>query len=227
MLHIKIKKQLEPFTLSVNFRAPNQGITVISGPSGSGKSSLIKCVAGLMRPDWGEIRLGEKVFFDKAAKIDLKPEKRELGYVFQEARLFPHMTVKKNLLYGAPKRQEEMFSLERVVDLLGIGALLERRPAKLSGGEKQRVAIGRALLRHPRVLLMDEPLASLDTERKEELLPYIMNLPKLFNLPVLYITHSRDERDLLAHQVVLLDHGHAVSLPRFSTLEELEEYNRH
>src|SRR5690606_29653614 len=177
MLEVDVERRLGDFELAARFTA-GPGITVLFGRSGAGKSSLVNMIAGLLRPDRGRIAVDDRVLFDSEARIDLPPHRRGVGYVFQESRLFPHLTVRQNLLYGrwfTPTRKRYT-RLDGVVDLLGIGPLLKRRPGDLSGGEKQRVAIGRALLANPRLLLMDEPLASLDAERKAEILPYVERL---------------------------------------------------
>ncbi len=201
------------FILTAALALPGAGVTVLFGPSGAGKTSLIDCVAGLARPERGRIAVGERVLFDSQARIDLPPERRHVGYVFQDGRLFPHMTVAANLRYGM-KGAAGGVGFDEVVDLLGIGHLLQRRPANLSGGEKQRVAIGRALLSAPQLLLMDEPLASLDQARRAEILPYLERLRDRFALPILYVTHDRNEARRLAAQVVLLRHGQVTAQGR-------------
>ncbi len=206
MIEIDIEKQLGGFALATRFAAPDSGITALFGRSGTGKTSVINALAGLSRPDRGRIAVGGEVLFDAARGIDLPPERRRLGYVFQEARLFPHYSVRGNLLYGV-KRGDTGPSFDAVVALLGIEDLLDRRPADLSGGEKQRVAIGRALLASPRLLLMDEPLASLDAQRKDEILPFIERLRDELKLPVFYVSHEMDEIIRLADLLVLLDDG--------------------
>jgi molybdate transport system ATP-binding protein len=183
------------------------GLTVLFGPSGSGKSSILNMVAGLLRPDWGVIRVKGAMLFDSAAGIDLPPEKRGIGYVFQDARLFPHRRVRANLLYGhrlAPAERRWM-SLEEAVGFLGIGHLLDRWPRSLSGGEAQRVAIGRALLAGAQALLMDEPLASVDQARREEILRVIERIRDELKVPILYVTHDRGEAERLANEMVVLE----------------------
>ena len=217
-LRIDIQKRLGRFELDVRFEcAP--GVTVLFGPSGAGKSSILAAVAGALRPDAGTIRLGEEALFDREARIDVAPERRGIGWVFQDARLFPHLSVEGNLRYGltrAARRSESgrggaapgaAIGFEAVTAVLGIGALLKRRPLTLSGGEAQRVAIGRALLSQPRLLLMDEPLASLDDFRKAEILDFIERARDAFGLPVLYVTHSRDEALRLASRIVAIEAG--------------------
>ncbi len=197
------------FGIDVDIAGSAQGITALYGPSGAGKTSILNMVAGLLLPDSGKITLGEHCLFDSSRGICLAPEYRHVGYVFQEGRLFPHLSVRANLLYGRrPKGTGGIDAdFDQVVDLLGIGALLQRRPKNLSGGEKQRVALGRALLSSPRLLLMDEPLASLDSDRKQELLPFIRRLNAEFHIPVLYVSHVMAEIEVLADTVVALAGG--------------------
>jgi molybdate transport system ATP-binding protein len=211
MLEISLHHDFPGFTLDAHFEAP-PGVTVLFGRSGSGKTTIVNAVAGLLMPDEGRIAAGDWVLLDTARGIRLRPHRRRLGYIFQEGRLFPHLTVRQNLAYGtwfAPKDapREEM---GRVVDLLGIGALLDRRPGALSGGEKQRVAIGRALLSAPRLILADEPLAALDEARKAEILPYFERLRDEVNVPILYVSHSASEVARLATTVVALEEGRVI-----------------
>ena len=205
MLKINVKKTLGALSLNLNIEIPARGVTAIFGRSGAGKSSLINLVAGLVTPQSGTITLNDNVLFDSEQKINLPPEKRHIGYVFQEHRLFPHYTVEKNLKYGC-KRFNSSYFLQ-IVELLGIQNLLERFPLSLSGGEKQRVAIGRALLSNPDILLMDEPLSALDLRRKQELLNYLDQLSSQIEIPILYVTHSLDEIIRLADQVILIEQG--------------------
>lgn len=207
MIEIDIEKKLAGFTLAIRLAAPDSGITALFGGSGVGKTTLINALAGLGRPDRGRIVIGEEVLFDSERRIDLPPEKRRLGYVFQEGRLFPHYSVRGNLLYGRKRDAAGGPSFNTVVELLGIRHLLARRPAGLSGGEKQRVAIGRALLASPRLLLMDEPLAALDAPRKNEILPFIERLRDELRLPIFYVSHEMEEIIRLADLLVLLDEG--------------------
>ncbi|WP_114191824.1 molybdenum ABC transporter ATP-binding protein ModC [Edaphovirga cremea] len=205
MLEIDITQQLGDLSLSVNASLPAQGITAIFGLSGAGKTSLINVIGGLTHPDSGRITLNDRVLVDVEKRICLPPEKRRIGYVFQDARLFPHYRVRGNLQYGMAAGMRPQF--EAIVELLGIGHLLGRIPLTLSGGEKQRVAIGRALLTRPELLLMDEPLASLDLPRKRELLPYLERLTHEVKIPILYVSHSMDEILRLAEKVMVLDAG--------------------
>ena len=214
MLEVDAEQQLGAFRLDIHLRAPSHGVIALFGRSGSGKTSLVNMLAGLTRPTRGRIAIDDTVLFDSSDGTNLAPERRRLGYVFQEDRLFPHLSVRSNLLYGhrrAPVR-DRATTLPEIVELLGIGHLLERRPARLSGGEKQRVAIGRALLAHPRLLLMDEPLASLDAARKEEILPFIERLRDRLQLPIVYVTHDLGEIVRLADTVVLMSDGRVAAL---------------
>ncbi|MFG1478062.1 molybdenum ABC transporter ATP-binding protein [Xanthobacter sp. V4C-4] len=200
------------FTLKAHFTAPQTGVTALFGRSGSGKTTIIQAVAGTVRPDKGHIRVGDEVFLDLDRGIDLPIEKRRVGYVFQDARLFPHLTTDSNLRYGQRRaRHDHSIGFDAVVEMLGIGHLLKRRPHTLSGGEKQRVAIGRALLAQPRLLLMDEPLASLDEQRKAEILPYLERLRDDLKLPILYVSHSIEEVLRLADTVAALREGTVVA----------------
>ena len=211
-LQLTVRHSFQGFALEVDVTAP-RGVTVLFGPSGSGKTTLINAVAGLLRPDVGRIAADDWVLLDTDARRWLPPHRRRIGYVFQEGRLFPHLTVRQNLLYGrwfAP-RDAQPESLERVVDMLGIGHLLARRPGALSGGEKQRVAIGRALLSAPRLILADEPLAALDEARKAEILPYFERLRDEVSVPILYVSHSSAEVARLATTVVALREGRLVA----------------
>lgn len=189
--------------IAASFTAPER-LVALFGPSGAGKTSVLDAVAGLLKPARGRIAVGDAVLFDSEAGIDLPPEARACGYVFQDGRLFPHRTVRDNLLYGwrlAPEGQRWM-ALDEAVDFLGIGHLLARMPRSLSGGEAQRVAIGRALLRGPRFLLMDEPLSSLDAARREEIMTVIERIRDELRLPILYVSHDRVEVERLADVVV-------------------------
>ncbi|MDI4656103.1 molybdenum ABC transporter ATP-binding protein [Xanthobacter autotrophicus] len=200
------------FCLEAHFAAPDMGVTALFGRSGSGKTTIIQVVAGSVRPDRGRIQVGGEVFFDSEKGIDLPMERRGAGYVFQDARLFPHMSVDSNLRYGERRAKREItIRFDAVVDMLGIGHLLKRRPHTLSGGEKQRVAIGRALLSQPRLLLMDEPLASLDEMRKGEILPYLERLRDELQLPILYVSHSVEEVLRLSDAVAAVADGKVIA----------------
>ncbi|ATX64648.1 molybdenum ABC transporter ATP-binding protein [Roseinatronobacter bogoriensis] len=207
-LQVALSHHFKGFTLDVAFDAP-KGVTVLFGPSGSGKTTLVNAVAGLLRPDKGRIVADDWVLLDTQSRRNLAPHKRRLGYIFQEGRLFPHLSVRQNLLYGrwfAPRGSQDE-SFDHVVELLGIGPLLTRRPGALSGGEKQRVAIGRALLSAPKLILADEPLAALDEARKAEILPYFERLRDEVSVPILYVSHSSAEVARLATTVVALKDG--------------------
>jgi len=210
MLELDFSQQLGDLTLQVTQNLPAQGITAIFGLSGAGKTSLINAIGGLTNPDTGRIALNNRPLFDADKGICLPPEKRRIGYVFQDARLFPHYRVQGNLQYGMAASMRGQF--DSIVALLGIGPLLNRFPLTLSGGEKQRVAIGRALLTAPEILLMDEPLAALDLPRKRELMPYLEKLAKEVNIPILYVTHSLDEILRLAEKVLVLDNGSVLAM---------------
>lgn len=205
-LSVDIKIRRASFEVQVAFTA-GPGVTGVFGPSGAGKSSVISAVAGIARPVHGKITLNGRTLLDSKARVDLPPAARHIGYVFQDGRLFPHLTIRENLTFSAPYVPAGRVKLGEIVDLLDIGKLLDRRPAGLSGGERQRVAIGRALLSNPDCLLMDEPLASLDGPRKAEILPFIERLVAETALPVLYVSHAREEVERLAHQVVMLAEG--------------------
>ena len=208
MLVVAVEKRLGDFTLAVKFDA-RVGATALFGPSGAGKSSVANLIAGLLTPDRGRIALDDTVLFDSAARIDVPPHRRRIGYVFQEGRLFPHLTVRRNLDYGRHMNglARDEAEMRHIVELLDIGHLLDRRPGKLSGGERQRVAIGRALLTRPRLLLLDEPLASLDAARKREILPYLVRLRDDARVPMLYVSHLADEVRRIATQVLRIDDG--------------------
>ncbi|MEE4637655.1 MAG: molybdenum ABC transporter ATP-binding protein [Wenzhouxiangella sp.] len=211
MLQIDLSHQFPAFSLEAHLEAP-PGLTALFGRSGSGKTTIINAVAGLLHPDRGRIAAGDWVLLDTETKRRLSPHQRRLGYIFQEGRLFPHLTVRQNLKYGAwfAPRNARRESLDRVVDMLGVGHLLDRRPGALSGGEKQRVAIGRALLSAPRLILADEPLAALDESRKAEILPYFERLRDEVEIPILYVSHSASEVARLATTVAALEDGRVI-----------------
>lgn len=212
MLEVAVRAQLGAFGLDAQFSS-GAGITALFGRSGAGKSTLLNLIAGLARPASGRIAVNGRVLCDSAADIDLPPHERRIGYVFQEGRLLPHLTVRQNLLYGRffSRRTREVAGLDQAVGLLGLEALLERRPGALSGGEKQRVAIGRALLANPDLLLFDEPLASLDAPRKAEILYYVERLRDEVGIPIVYVSHSLDEVVRLADSLVLLSEGRVLA----------------
>jgi len=197
------------FALDAGFDMPEAGVTALFGASGCGKSTILAAVAGLLRPQEGRVALDGTVLLDTARGICLPPEARRCGVVFQDARLFPHLSVETNLRYGLKRapRDAEGPAFAEVVDLLGLAPLLARRPGGLSGGERQRVALGRALLSRPRLLLMDEPLAALDAPRRAEVLPFLARLRDAARLPILYVTHALDEVDALADTLVLMEAG--------------------
>jgi molybdate transport system ATP-binding protein len=208
MLRLQIKKQRGTFTLDVNITAPTPGIVALFGRSGCGKSTLVNLIAGLLTPDSGHIELNGEMLFDSDARVALPVELRRIGYVFQDARLFPHYTVLGNLQYGLKRAQGvQLIGQDETIALLGLEKLLARRAHELSGGEKQRVALGRALLSQPRLLLLDEPLASLDVARREEVLPYLERLRDRLAIPMVYVSHQFDEVLRLATHVVVLDNG--------------------
>ena len=219
-MEIIVTRRQGDFCVDAAFAGPESGVTALFGPSGAGKTSLINMVAGLMQPDAGRISVNGLCLFDSSRRIDLPPEKRRIGYVFQDGRLLPHLSVRANLTYGMrlTPADHRFVAFDDVVELLGIGHLLTRRPAKLSGGEKQRVAIGRALLTCPALLLMDEPLASLDGSRKAEVLPFILRLSREYAIPILYVSHIMDEILNLADRLVIMDMGRVAA---FGDLDDL------
>ncbi|MCC7045777.1 MAG: molybdenum ABC transporter ATP-binding protein [Alphaproteobacteria bacterium] len=212
-LSVDIRHDLGRFTLDARFETEGR-LTALFGRSGSGKTTLVNVIAGLIRPDHGRVVLGDETLVDTARDIFVPAHRRRLGYVFQEGRLFPHLTVRQNLLYGQwfTPRAARYQRFDQVIDLLGIADLLDRQPHALSGGEKQRVAIGRALLASPRLLLMDEPLASLDEPRRLEILPYIERLRDVVGIPIVYVSHSIVEVTRLAHTMVLLSDGRVAAV---------------
>src|SRR5690606_18215559 len=207
-LAVEARQMLGEFRLDASLVA-SSGVTALFGRSGSGKTSLMRVIAGLARPARGRVAFDDIVLLDTDRRIFIPPHRRRFGYVFQEARLFPHLSVRRNLLYGRwfSPRPGGQGDFERVIEMLGIAALLDRPPADLSGGERQRVAIGRALLSSPRLLLMDEPLAALDDERKAEILPYLERLRDEAGIPIVYVSHSVAEVGRLADQVVMMENG--------------------
>jgi molybdate transport system ATP-binding protein len=212
VIEIEVSHRLGAFAIEAHVIA--RGATLaLCGPSGAGKTTLLNIIAGLIRPREGRIVVDGVIFLDTAAGVDLPPRQRQVGYVFQELRLFPHLKVEGNLLYGRrfARSSERLVDFDHVVDLLGIRSLLGRRPGRLSGGEKQRVAIGRALLADPRLLLMDEPLAALDDARRAEILSYIEKLRAAFAIPIVFVSHRFSEVQRLASDVAMLDYGKVVS----------------
>ncbi len=208
MLQVDVTKQLGEFSIAAAFTSEGR-VTGLFGASGAGKTSLINMIAGLLKPDRGTIAFDGDVLDDSSSGIHVPPHRRRVGYVFQDARLFPHLDVRQNLDYG-PRMNglaDDPTARTRVTDLLDIGGLLNRRPGKLSGGERQRVALGRALLSKPRLLLLDEPLGSLDEGRKLEILPYLVRLRDEANIPMVYVSHDAAELRELATQIVILRHG--------------------
>jgi molybdate transport system ATP-binding protein len=208
MISVDVEKRLGEFSLNARFETTG-GVTGVFGPSGSGKTTLVNMIAGLIAPDRGRILVDKAVLFDSLSNIDVPAHKRHIGYVFQEGRLFPHLTVAANIDYG--RRMcglvRDPADFERIIGLLDIAHLLDRRPGKLSGGERQRVAVGRALLMRPRLLLLDEPLASLDAARKREILPYLERLRDEARVPMVYVSHHPGELRRIATTVVLVDAG--------------------
>ena len=215
----------DAFTLDVDLPLPGAGITALFGPSGCGKTTLLRAVAGLVRPQPGRVVVGDQMWQDDAAGVWLPTHRRALGYVFQEASLFAHLSVQGNLDFGLKRvpAAERRIALDQAIELLGIGHLLARRPSQLSGGERQRVAIARALATSPRLLLMDEPLAALDLQRKQEILPYLERLRGELDIPVLYVSHSPNEVARLADTLVVMDNGRVVaSGPLAQTLARID-----
>ncbi|HKK04425.1 MAG TPA: molybdenum ABC transporter ATP-binding protein [Gammaproteobacteria bacterium] len=217
------------FELVADLTIPARGVTALFGPSGSGKTTLLRCLAGLEPEARGHLRLDAEVWQDDARSVFIAPHRRALGYVFQDTRLFPHLNVRANLDYGRRRahpidtRHSQQERFEHIVELLGLSGLLERYPAQLSGGEQQRAAIGRALLTQPRLLLMDEPLAALDAARKRDILPYLDELRRALDIPVVYVTHAIDEVSRLADHLVLIESGRVQAsgdlMPLLSRLE--------
>lgn len=208
-LLIQLKLPRADFELAVNLRLPGSGITVLFGASGSGKTSVLRCVAGLERARQGMVVVADEVWQDDAARVFLPTHQRSLGYVFQEASLFAHLDVLSNLRYGLTRVRSSQAeaTLQASIELLGIGHLLQRRPDQLSGGERQRVAIARALATSPRLLLLDEPMAALDLARRQDILPWLERLRDELRIPMLYVTHSADELARLADHLVVLERG--------------------
>jgi molybdate transport system ATP-binding protein len=213
MLAVDVEKRLGEFSIAARFETA-AGVTAVFGPSGAGKTTLVNMIAGLVAPDRGRITLADAVLFDSAQRIDLPAHRRRIGYVFQEGRLFPHLSVAGNLDYGRRMcgLASDATEMTRIVALLDLGHLTDRRPGKLSGGERQRVAVGRALLMRPRLLLLDEPLASLDAARKREILPYLERLRDEVGIPMVYVSHHAGELRRIATSVVRLDAGRVAAV---------------
>jgi molybdate transport system ATP-binding protein len=208
MLRVDVTRQLGEFSLEASFTSEGR-VTGLFGASGAGKTSLISMIAGLLKPDRGTIAIDDEILDDTAKHVHVPPHRRRIGYVFQDARLFPHLNVAQNLDYGRRMNRlpDDPAQRQRVTDLLDIGGLRDRRPGKLSGGERQRVALGRALLSKPRLLLLDEPLGSLDEGRKVEILPYLIRLRDEAGIPMVYVSHDAAELRQLATQIVMLRQG--------------------
>lgn len=224
-IQVQLQLAYPSFAMDVDLRLPGRGVTALYGDSGSGKTTCLRCIAGLEKAQQGLIQINGEVWQDSDNDIFLAPHKRALGYVFQEASLFPHLSVRGNLEFGLQRiaRHQRKVQLTQATALLGIDHLLDRRPDKLSGGERQRVGIARALLTSPRLLLLDEPLAALDAKRKSEILPYLERLHEELDIPMLYVSHSQDEVARLADHIVLLSDGKALaSGPISETLARLD-----
>jgi molybdate transport system ATP-binding protein len=213
MLRVEVFKQLGEFSIEASFTSEGR-VTGLFGASGAGKTSLINMIAGLLKPDRGIIAIDNETLDDTAGRLHIPPYRRRIGYVFQDARLFPHLDVSRNLDYGRRMNglTRDPASEARITDLLDIGGLRDRRPGQLSGGERQRVALGRALLSKPRLLLLDEPLGSLDEGRKVEILPYLVRLRDEAGIPMVYVSHDAAELRQLATQIVMLRHGRVTAL---------------
>ena len=225
MIDVRLNIAYSGFSLDVDLNLPGRGVTALYGHSGSGKTTCLRCIARLKRAEQGFIRINDEVWQDSDNGIFVPPHKRALGYVFQEASLFPHLSVLANLQFGLKRiaRSRRRVDMAQATELLGIGHLLERHPQHLSGGERQRVGIARALLTSPKLLLMDEPLAALDSQRKSEILPYLQRLHDELDIPVLYVSHAQDEVARLADHLVLLSDGKALaSGPIGETLARLD-----
>jgi molybdate transport system ATP-binding protein len=213
LLFLDVEKRLGDFRLAARFETEAR-VTALFGPSGAGKTTIINMIAGLVAPDRGRIMYHGKLLFDAAGKVNLPPHRRRFGYVFQDGRLFPHLTVRGNLEYGRRmyRLKRDPGELERIVAMLDIAHLADRRPGKLSGGERQRVAIGRALLMRPQLLLLDEPLASLDAARKAEIMPYLERLRDEAQVPMIYVTHQAEDARRLASMVVRVEAGRVAAV---------------
>ena len=204
MLHLDLHLRRGGFRRHVRI-VEQARVVALAGPSGAGKTSVLHAIAGLVRPESGRIEIDGRVLYDSAAGVDVPTHRRRVGYVFQDARLFPHLDVRRNLLYGRHGGAQARFGFDAVVELLGIGHLLDRRTRHLSGGEAQRVAIGRALLSQPSILLFDEPLSALDPARRDELIPWLQRVRDEIRLPIIYVSHHPDEVRRLADVIHVLD----------------------
>jgi molybdate transport system ATP-binding protein len=224
VLAVDVQKQLGTFKLNISFKAAGNA-TGLFGPSGSGKTTLVNMIAGLLTPDRGSIAVDDTVLFDSTARINVPPHRRRIGYVFQEGRLFPHLSVRQNLDYGRrmSRRPRDTKEFERIAALLDIGHLLDRRPRLLSGGERQRIAVGRALLMAPRLMLLDEPLASLDAGHKREILPYLVRLRDEAKIPVVYVSHTPAELRQIATTIVRLEAGRVVAAGGLELLDAVTD----
>lgn len=225
MIEVRLKLNYPGFALEVDLKLPGRGVTALYGHSGSGKTTCLRCIAGLERAEDGFVQINDQVWQDSRNGLFVPPHKRALGYVFQEASLFPHLSVRANLEFGFKRiaRQQRRVDLDHATELLGIAHLLDRHPQHLSGGERQRIGIARALLTSPQLLLMDEPLAALDSKRKSEILPYLERLHDELDIPVLYVSHAQDEVARLADHIVLLSDGQVLaSGPIGETLARLD-----
>ncbi len=217
----RFKLDYQAFHLDVDLSLPNSGITVLFGESGSGKTTFLRCIAGLERAPQAYLEVNQQVWQDSTSGLFLPTYRRALGYVFQDAQLFPHLTVADNLAFGLKRIKNNVGTtdLKTVVELLGIGSLLKRLPERLSGGERQRVAIARALVLNPDILLMDEPLASLDAKRKQEIMPFLKRLHQELTIPMLYVTHDQQEVAQLADTLIILSNG---EVQAFGAIEEMQ-----
>ena len=225
MIDVRLQLRYSGFALEVDLHLPGRGVTALYGHSGSGKTTCLRCIAGLERARDGFVQINDEVWQDSRSGLFVPPHKRALGYVFQEASLFPHLSVRANLEFGLKRipRPQRRVDMTQATELLGIGHLLDRHPQHLSGGERQRIGIARALLTSPKLLLMDEPLAALDSQRKGEILPYLERLHDELDIPVLYVSHAQDEVARLADHIVLLSDGKALaSGPIGETLARLD-----
>lgn len=224
MISIELTKKLEKFTLEVKYQSESRKIAVF-GASGAGKSTLLKLITGLQQPDSGRVKIADVVVFDSHKGISLKPENRRIGYVPQDGHLFPHLNVTNNLLYGfkRSKNPSSTINLKSVTQVLELTELLHRLPSKLSGGEKQRVALGRALLSNPRILLMDEPLAAIDFRLKRKIIPYLLKALEHFQIPVIYVSHSHEEVTQIAEEIIVLNQGQVIAAGPFHKIIDQQQ----